>query len=350
MILHVAKLDKFIPPFIKFINDSFPRKEHEFFLSGDDDRYKLKYYQNVTFNRKGHILSIIYYFRLFPKLIVSKKVVIHGLFDNWLVVLLAFTPFLANKCYWVIWGSDLYQYERPKLKIKTKVKEFIRAFVIKRLGHLVTYIPGDVELARKWYESQGQYHECLMYLSNIVENDLFSKSGDGPKNKKTTNILVGNSADPSNNHFQILDALSHFKNEDIKVIVPLSYGDPDHARLVMEYGSNLLGEKFTALTYFMCIEDYRNFLSSIDIAIFNHRRQQGMGNTITLLGLGKTVYMRSDVSQYKLFAEMGIQVRSIENLSLQRLSEEVRRENISLVNEYFSLEKLKTQWSKIFAG
>lgn len=38
---------------------------------------------------------------------------------------------------------------------------------------------------------------------------------------------------------------------------------------------------------FMDFNEYINFLSTIDIAIFNHKRQQGMGNIITLLGMGK---------------------------------------------------------------
>ena len=43
----------------------------------------------------------------------------------------------------------------------------------------------------------------------------------------------------------------------------------------------------------MPFNQYLEFLGKIDIAIFNHRRQQGFGNAITLLGLGKKVYLNS---------------------------------------------------------
>ena len=47
-----------------------------------------------------------------------------------------------------------------------------------------------------------------------------------PKDEKQIiNILIGNSATETNNHIEVLDLLSKFKNEDIKIYVPLSYGD-----------------------------------------------------------------------------------------------------------------------------
>src|SRR5690606_3405679 len=103
------------------------------------------------------------------------------------------------------------------------------------------------------------------------------------KTDSTVNILVGNSADPSNNHLEILDKLLPYKDADIQIYTPLSYGDQDHAKLVSEYGKKLFSEKFSPVTDFMKEENYLNFLCSIDIAIFNHKRQQGMGNITTLL-------------------------------------------------------------------
>ncbi|WP_404401758.1 TDP-N-acetylfucosamine:lipid II N-acetylfucosaminyltransferase [Idiomarina seosinensis] len=348
MILHIAKLDKFIPPFIKFTNDNFPPEDHEFYLYGDESRYKVNHAHNVIFNRKGGILGTLYYLRLIPKLIRSRKIVIHGLFDGWLVMLLALMPFVLNKCYWVVWGGDLYKYQTPKLTLKAKTKELIRAFVIKRLGHLVTYIPGDVELARKWYGAKGLYHECLMYLSNIVETSLSNDSGSTMKNKSTVNILVGNSADPTNNHVEVFDKLSSFKDKNIQIFAPLSYGNPDYARAVIDYGSTIFSEKFTALTDFMQIEDYRRFLASIDIAVFNHSRQQGMGNTITLLGMGKKVYLRKGASHSEFFLKMGLKVEDVEHIDLLRLPESVAEHNSSCVSRYFNKNNLIEQLKQIF--
>lgn len=40
-----------------------------------------------------------------------------------------------------------------------------------------------------------------------------------------------------------------------------------------------------------------------------------MGNTITLLGLGKTVYMRSDTTQWQFFKEKEIVVGDVEAIN-----------------------------------
>jgi hypothetical protein len=38
-------------------------------------------------------------------------------------------------------------------------------------------------------------------------------------------ILLGNSADPSNNHVEALERLLPYRDQDIKIYAPLSYGD-----------------------------------------------------------------------------------------------------------------------------
>ena len=189
-----------------------------------------------------------------------------------------------------------------------------------------------------------------MYLSNVVAPRRSEYIRIKETSSTPINILVGNSADPSNNHFEVLDKLTKFQNEEIQVFVPLSYGNPEHAEVVIEYGSSLFGNKFVAITKFMKMDEYRKFLASIDIAIFNHKRQQAMGNTITLLSLGKTVFMRPEVSQAQLFKEKGIKVFSVEQITLDRLLPEERTENMATTVANFSFDILKKQWSKIFEG
>ncbi|WP_083234102.1 TDP-N-acetylfucosamine:lipid II N-acetylfucosaminyltransferase [Candidatus Marithrix sp. Canyon 246] len=75
------------------------------------------------------------------------------------------------------------------------------------------------------------------------------------------------------------------------MFVPLSYGDPKgvYIKEVISTGTKIFGDKFIPMTEFMDFDKYLNFLGSINITIFNHNRQQAMGNTITLLGFGKKV-------------------------------------------------------------
>lgn len=352
MILHIGNLDKFIPPFVDFVNDEFESAEHFFYFYGDSSKYPVQQRHNVVVSdvKLGCLTRALHHVRLIPLLLKAKKVVIHGLFNQDTVKTLALVPWVLKKCYWVIWGGDLYSFQKPKLDFKNRIHEKTKTFVIERVGYLVTYIPRDVELAREWYGAKGEYRECLMYLSNVVDYRIAENIQFKDPSTTPINILVGNSADPSNNHFEVLDKLTKFKNEDIQVFVPLSYGNPEHAKTVIEYGSSLFGNKFKAITKFMHIDEYRRFLRTIDIAIFNHKRQQGMGNTITLLSLGKAVFMQPEVSQNQLFRKMDIKIFSVEQITLDRLSPENASQNIATLVDKFSFDILKKQWSKIFEG
>lgn len=340
-ILHVGTCDKFIPPFIQLIKESFKFEDHEFMLARGMAEENLIEAPNITLAGKSKLSRINYYKQVAIKMHRADKIIIHSFLDFRLVQILFFSPWLLKKCYWVIWGIDLYSYKLHRDKDYWRKREFFRKPVIKNMGHLVTYIPGDVDLARKWYGAKGEYHECLMYLSNTY------KALDAPSiESDTINIQIGNSADSSNNHFEILDKLLPFKNQNIKIYAPLSYGDQAHAKKVIAKGKELFGDKFIALTEFMPFEQYLQFLGSVDIAIFNHERQQAMGNTITLLGLGKTVFIRSDTTQWQFFKDKNIKV--YDSIKLDSIDKKEHLDNILKVKEYFSEETLIKQYSEIF--
>lgn len=340
-ILHLGPCDKFIPSFIEFIKDNFDFNNHLFLLTNSMSENELINHSNVKLSGKGKLSKVKHYALVIKKMNQADKIILHSLFDIKIVQILFFSPWLLKKCHWVIWGGDLYSYQLGKRNKSWYKNEFFRRPVIKNMGHLVTYIKGDVELAREWYGAKGEYHECLMYLSNTYKVlDVPSIQSD------TINIQIGNSADPSNNHFEILDKLLPFKDQNIKMYAPLSYGDQIHANKVIAKGKELFGDKFIALTDFMPFEQYLQFLGSIDIAIFNHKRQQAMGNTITLLGLGKTVFIRSDTTQWQFFKEKNISINDIDYLD--SLSVESNQHSIDIIKEYFSEDNYKHQLGRLF--
>lgn len=273
----------------------------------------------------------------------SEKIIIHGLFDIRLVRLLAISPWLLKKCYWVMWGGDLYHYQFRSRGFRSNINELFRAFVIKHFGHLITHIKGDYELAKEWYDTSGQWHECFMYPSNLYKDYPLQ-----PKVHDTINIQVGNSADPSNNHLEVLQKLKAFRDQAIRIYVPLSYGDIEYAKKIISFGQENFGEKFIPLSDFMPFEIYLNLLAQIDIAIFNHRRQQGMGNTTTLLGLGKKVYIRSDVTPWKFYAKLGVNLYNVAEVNLDLILPNVAQKNRNIISDYFSKEKLTNQLKEVF--
>lgn len=341
-ILHIASGEKFVPPFIKFVKDNFNFNDHEFLLTKGMAQASLTLANNITvLAKETKTARLKHYFQILVKMHQADKIILHSLADITIVKILFFTPWLLKKCHWIIWGGDLYVYELGKRNRRWRVREFFRRPVIRNMGHLVSYVEGDIDLARKWYGAKGAYKESIMYLSNTY------REFDTPKSASNTiNIQLGNSANSSNNHIEILEKLLPFKDQDICIYTPLSYSDQNHAKKVIAIGKKLFGDKFVALTEFMPFEEYLAFLGKIDIAIFNNSRQQAMGNIITLLGLGKTVYIRSDTTQWQLFKNKNIKLYDVNDL--HSLENHYHQNNVDTVKQYFSTDNLRAQLLELF--
>jgi dTDP-N-acetylfucosamine:lipid II N-acetylfucosaminyltransferase len=344
-ILHLAIQGPITCDFFLFLEQGFDCGPHLLLSRDDGSKWPtLNRIQIINAEEKRKWLT-----SLLDNANKADKIILHGLFDPWVVLFFTFNPWLLKKCYWIIWGGDLYRFQRSKMNAMDRVYEAARKTVIQNIGHLVTYIPGDVNLARQWYGAKGVYHDCIVYPSNTVDDIMTIGKSVENSQAKTINILLGNSADPSNNHIGALEKLLPYKDKDLKIYAPLSYGNQENAKLVIKTAKEWFGDSFIPLTSFMPLAEYLSFLKCIDVAIFNHNRQQGMGNTITLLALGVKVFMRSDVAQWRFFNDLNIGIYDINEISIDAMLSSAPSDNIEIVQERFSKIQLHTQLSLIFA-
>ena len=358
--LHIVGNEiKFIKPFINYVNKNFDAEEHLFLIldSSKENAVEMEGFDNVRiakpYNCDNNVIRkvmllykipismivLFYYFRR------SKKVHLHGIFDKKVVLFLYAFKFFSAKVYWQMWGGgDLdiptkAQSNTIWYKITKKVKGSFYGYV--------SYLPGDYRLAKNLYNCKGKYYESLMYESNTFNEIKLKKQNDD-----VIRIQVGNSADSANNHLEILKSLKKFKDEKIELYCILSYGEkpwsPGWAQKVIKLGKELFGSKFIPVTDFMCFDEYLEFLGKIDIAIFAHKRQQAMGNTISLLGLGKKVYLRSDITSWELFKDIGVKVFDVNDLAISTLNLHDKEANIKAVKYHFSKEKYYQQLKTLF--
>ncbi|MDH5881562.1 TDP-N-acetylfucosamine:lipid II N-acetylfucosaminyltransferase [Vibrio sp. S/42/10] len=354
--LHVACLEKFIPPFIELTREKLKTENKQYFYTyGDikefpyqagEDSYHVKKKSNKLV---GILLRYIPMLNLMYR---SDKIVLHGLGDIYLILLLMVNFPLLKKCYWVIWGKDLYLVNRKHTKLKDKITNKFRIHVIKNIGHLVTYVPGDIELAREWCGAKGKYHECLLYNSNIYHNN-YVKKNNNHESSNICNIQVGNSSNRTNNHIEAFDIISSLVSEstlNTHIYAPLSYGDRSNVEEVLVDGRKKFGNKFIPLTEFMGFSDYLSHMSKIDLVILNHDRQEAMGNAINFIGQGKKVYLKGSTTAYKLFTSLGLTVFDIDSgkVSLEPLDFFEKEKNIDIVKSYFSLDNLIMQCEKTY--
>lgn len=345
--LHVGSAAVFIGPLLKVIDAEFDRDEHLFILYDSLAGQSLREEKNVIIYNGRSFKGICCYVLILWYLFAARKVFLHGLFDVKMLLLLFLTPFWGGKVYWIAWGGDLYDRFYESGGIRGGLTKYLRARVIKRVKHIVTYLRGDYRRASEWFGCDAEYHECFVYPSNICEvpdADCNNAFGAG------LNVMVGNSANPLNNHEEVFRKLVDVLPLDARVYAPLSYGDEAYRGFVIELGNNLFGDRFSALERLMPLEEYEYFLKSIDVFIFNHPIQQAMGNTIKALGLGKTVFLREGTSQWELFKNIGVEVLSTNRLHELGVCKDMvgGRANAALVGTFFSRKNYIDQLRYVF--
>ena len=353
--LHIMHNEKFIAPYIEFINKNFDMNDH-FFLIIDGLNSKkvlIPNYLNVeyieTLKTKNKVLKIFkvivpLYWNLLKKILKSEKVYFHSLFDKRMILFLfVFRKFL-KKSYWLMWGGDLYCYKKRDNSFINKIWYKIEDYVRGNFYGYVTHIKGDYKLAQKWYGAKGKYYDCFIYPSNLYKN-IFLKENI----KNEIYIQIGNSADSSNNHFDILEKLKKFQNRNIKLFCILSYGDMEYAKIIISKGKEIFGEKFIPIVDFMKFDEYMEFLSKMDIAIFAHDRQQAVGNITSLLSMKKTVYLKENVTTYDMLTNLGIKIKSFDKFeNLEKFDDKILEKNKEIIKERFSEKRLIEDLNKIF--
>jgi dTDP-N-acetylfucosamine:lipid II N-acetylfucosaminyltransferase len=128
------------------------------------------------------------------------------------------------------------------------------------------------------------------------------------------NIMVGNSATPTNNHIEIFRTLAKLDLGERKIIVPLSYSDPDYRDAIILYGNELFGTRFQPIVDFMPLDKYNALIAECSIVIMGHRRQQALGNICTMLYKGAKVFVSEDSVVYQFFKNCGAFVYGLRDL------------------------------------
>lgn len=320
-ILHiVSKLpEKYNSKFVCFSEVNFPDYNHTYIALTSTECKN----QGST-QDEANIVYLSQYKRLdkvkkLISLLLSKQndlVIFHGLFYTGkiltLIALLFKFTSLAEKSLWMTWGGDIYYFQnRPKTLIGF-LNESLRKSVIKKFFFISSLIPDELELIKINYQSKAVHLNAFYPNPTNYEN---VECTPDEKLEDKLSFLVGNSADPQNNHLNMLAALKHLKG-NVKIYCILSYSivDVDYVERVKVLGNKLFGDDFIALDSFMKPDDYKKFINSIDFACYYHNRQQAMGNIFQFLFMGKVVFIRQDILSCLFLQNYNFVVHNTDNL------------------------------------
>lgn len=224
-----------------------------------------------------------------------------------------------KKSTWIVWGNDVYSFYKRNKNLKTRTYEYFRRRIIPVFPEIAAFVEEDVDFVKKNYNSNAIYIPILypipVNLDNLKNIPIKNQHGSPV-------FLLGNSADPSNFHLEIIEALAKFQEVDFKIYCPLSYGgNESYRQQVIDTGKRYFGDKFIPLTALLDTTSYANLLSEVDIALMNHNRQQALGNMLALLYLGKKVYLRTNITSYYFFLRKNCKVFDIEDVKSVDFSE-----------------------------
>lgn len=260
--------------------------------------------------------------------------------------------FIANrldstvKIAWRFFGQELYRYdedeqysELTKAMLepdKFHLSEVYKQFKTRILGLKIMQIINKYRLIynnefskalnrvdcflwhyRQEYDSFVKNWPALPPFTNLPTLNLPTVNIDSGHNRTTEKenlILLGNSKNPLNNHFDILNMLLQAENFSKYVLnIPFSYGEETgYSRKLREtFGKHknvVLNEVFLSLA------DYELIFKKASAIVINTFRQKALGNIHLALKNDVKVYLNPKNISLSIFSSQGLHVYPVDRL------------------------------------
>lgn len=208
------------------------------------------------------------------------------------------------------WKSIRMFYLNAKKENEVRNKQVERVdYILMTEGH-----DSDILKTKELFPKFKARYLYSFYNSNFSEAISLKK---GNSKNKQLKVLLGNSADPTNNHLDAFDKLKRVR--DIKIYCPLSYGNENYSELVIKNGIEIFGDNFISIKDFMTRDKYIDFLNEMDVVVMYHNRSQAWGNILTSLTLGKPIFMKKNNSLYPSIQKMGLPIFDVESISQKQI-------------------------------
>lgn len=363
MIVHIIGQTLYTRDMYEFINNNFNHSD-QVFMTGK--AFDADATAPIGLGRKNGDVNIISPKKIFTYLKILKNcdgIIIHGIFSPKHLLLIALHKKWLKKACWIIWGGDIYVHNKENKTIKEKITDFVKKKTAPKIGFIAPLVDKDYNFAQKWYGVTGvkvpiNYPTPLQNTKIIQMLSRASDIKEHKSDKEALNIMIGNSATETNCHMEAINALAQYKNENIKIYLPLSYGSSGYERYaqeVTEYAESIFGkDKIIPIRNKMASDEYCELLSKIDVAVFYNNRQQAMGNIAIMLEAGAKVYIRDDTNMWNHYIERGYSLENAFDISKQSFetfaSYNISKKeiNVELIKKYTNPDNLKVKWENLF--
>nr|WP_304578360.1 TDP-N-acetylfucosamine:lipid II N-acetylfucosaminyltransferase [uncultured Acetatifactor sp.] len=278
----------------------------------------------------------------------ADKVIVSGVFVSQ-YVLLFFPRKILKKTYYQFWGGDYTRFR--KKTIQNYLSKCLINRCIKHSKGIITLVESEREEFALYFNIDKPFFSVPV-TSGPKDQELRMKCRQKAKeNDKKNRIIIGNSSSQTNNHFEIFEMMSAKNWKDYEIYCPLSYGDMEYAKKVIEKGKSVFGKSFIPLEKKLEYKEYLELLSTCSVGIYNHDRQQGLGNISLLISFGKKVYVRKNSENWKHYSKYGMLLNDIEEIRNQTIDEIFAWDDSLRIKNMRAYENrglaMKEEWKRI---
>jgi dTDP-N-acetylfucosamine:lipid II N-acetylfucosaminyltransferase len=240
--------------------------------------------------------------------------------------------------------------QRQKREIEYKELE-ARKILLSKLKYFCHWNHRDMD---RVFAAYGGSPIILHFIYDVSLNKISKPTYGIKAPHRSTNIWLGNSDDPTNNHLDAMRILLSYKDENIKLICPLNYNNWHYEKHITEKGRMYFKEKWQSITEFIPITQYLSLLETADVVVMYHNLTQAAGNIFSFVKMGKKVYLKKQSTIFSLLVENGIKIfdaNTIKELTFEEFSKPLSYEEIEMnyhkISLMFSDEQRLFSLSKI---
>lgn len=271
--------------------------------------------------------------------------ILHSGRSNDVILALCATPWLWHRSAMICFGGEVRIWTRiaAARDIASRLYRLSQRTVLKRLRAICTLTPAEYVPIRALFPGADNYRRAFMSTSPSAVPALAPRVASAAG---TLRVLLNQSADAGGRHREALEWLSAFRDQNVHVTCPVSFGSRQEAESVIEAGRAILGPKFSWIETKMPYERYRELLrENVDVLVLNHVCQAALGHLYMFLCDGKVAYIRRETPVRGLLGDLGIAVRctnEIPTLTYQEFASPwphaVAMANLERFNEHLSTE------------
>lgn len=266
----------------------------------------------------------------------------------WLLLFIMGNNF-RKRCSIILWG--VAEKQKISKNLFSGIFNEIKKIVLKSLRYVVTLSLDDSEKIKDWFKISNviisgyirdTYNEFKVYTKLIDESQELKK------------IMISHSSFSHNYHIEILNLLGRFKDENIEIICPLSYGSIEYREIVIGRGKQIFGDKFKYYDKLLSRSEYNNLLASIDIYISNALMQTGLYVIAFCICAGKKLYLRGN--NYNWMTHLGFKVNNVKEIGqlsyndfINPVEDDWQVSNDLLASEVFSIKPKIEDWKLFYS-